>query len=314
MDRGPHDPHHHDRERARDAGRHRAGRRVGGRQSTSAAAVGVGPAGTQQVVVVVVPTEAPRRPDLARAALAERVRAAASVDVAAVLVVPALPVDKRHNSKIDRTRVGRVGGARARRRTDARAVKVLVTGATSLLGGAVARTAARPRRRRHRVPAPAERTRDARGPRRRRRPRAVEAAVAGADVVIHAAAKVAVVGPWSELRGDQHHRHREPARRGARASGRPVRLRVVAVGRPRGPFARRRAGRAGRPRPARATTTRAARRPAELLALAAGTGRLLGRRDPPAPRVGARATRNSSVASSTGPARAGWRSSAPARR
>lgn len=29
------------------------------------------------------------------------------VDVAAVLLVPALPVDKRHNSKIDRTRVAR---------------------------------------------------------------------------------------------------------------------------------------------------------------------------------------------------------------
>jgi hypothetical protein len=37
--------------------------------------------------------------------LAERVRAVASVDIAAVFVVPALPVDKRHNSKIDRSRV-----------------------------------------------------------------------------------------------------------------------------------------------------------------------------------------------------------------
>src|SRR5204863_9458973 len=72
-----------------------------------AAAVGVGPAGTQQVVVVVVPTERPRRPDLAPGALAERIRAVACVDVAAVFTVPALPVDKVHNSKIDRTRVGR---------------------------------------------------------------------------------------------------------------------------------------------------------------------------------------------------------------
>jgi len=70
-----------------------------------AAAVGAGPAGTQQVVVVVAPTERPRRPDLATGELAERVRAVAGVDLAAVLVVPALPVDKRHNSKIDRTRV-----------------------------------------------------------------------------------------------------------------------------------------------------------------------------------------------------------------
>jgi acyl-coenzyme A synthetase/AMP-(fatty) acid ligase len=70
-----------------------------------AAAVGVGPKGTQQVVVVVAPTEPPRRPDLAPVALAERVRAAVCIDIAAVFVVPALPVDKRHNSKVDRSRV-----------------------------------------------------------------------------------------------------------------------------------------------------------------------------------------------------------------
>ena len=71
-----------------------------------AAAVGVGPDGTQQVVVVVVPTDPPRRPDLAPYELAERVRRAAGVDVAAVFCVRRLPVDKRHNSKIDRIRVG----------------------------------------------------------------------------------------------------------------------------------------------------------------------------------------------------------------
>ena len=76
-----------------------------------AAAVGVGPSGTQQVVVVVVPAEPPARPDLAPRALAERVRAVVCVDIAAVFVVPALPVDKRHNSKIDRTRVGRWASA-----------------------------------------------------------------------------------------------------------------------------------------------------------------------------------------------------------
>jgi acyl-coenzyme A synthetase/AMP-(fatty) acid ligase len=76
-----------------------------------AAAVGVGPAGTQQVVVVVAPTRRPRRPDLAPRVLAERVRALACVDIAAVFVVPALPVDKRHNSKIDRTRVGKWASA-----------------------------------------------------------------------------------------------------------------------------------------------------------------------------------------------------------
>jgi acyl-CoA synthetase (AMP-forming)/AMP-acid ligase II len=76
---------------------------VGGVEA--AAAVGVGPLGTQQVVVVVVPADRPTRPDLAPEALAAGVRAVLDVDVAAVFVVPALPVDKRHNSKIDRTRV-----------------------------------------------------------------------------------------------------------------------------------------------------------------------------------------------------------------
>ena len=76
-----------------------------------AAAVGVGPAGTQQIVVVVVPSAAPRRADLAPIALVARVRAAVAVDVAAVFVVPALPVDKRHNSKVDRTRVSKWAGA-----------------------------------------------------------------------------------------------------------------------------------------------------------------------------------------------------------
>lgn len=76
-----------------------------------AAAVGVGPTGTQQVVVVVAPTQRPRRPDLAARELAERVRTVAGLDIAAVLVVPALPVDKRHNSKIDRTRVASWAGA-----------------------------------------------------------------------------------------------------------------------------------------------------------------------------------------------------------
>ena len=70
-----------------------------------AAAVGVGPPGTQQIVVVAVPLVPPRRARLAPAPLAPAVRAAVAVDIAAVLVVPRLPVDKRHNSKIDRTRV-----------------------------------------------------------------------------------------------------------------------------------------------------------------------------------------------------------------
>lgn len=73
-----------------------------------AAVVGVGPRGTQQVVVVAEKTAPRRRADLADEDLADRVRAkAGGVDVAAVLVVPSLPVDKRHNSKINRTRVAR---------------------------------------------------------------------------------------------------------------------------------------------------------------------------------------------------------------
>jgi acyl-coenzyme A synthetase/AMP-(fatty) acid ligase len=75
---------------------------------SGAAVVGVGPAGTQQVVVVVVTTPPVRRPRLADERLADRVRRESNgVDVAAVLVVPSLPVDKRHNSKIDRTRIAR---------------------------------------------------------------------------------------------------------------------------------------------------------------------------------------------------------------
>jgi olefin beta-lactone synthetase len=80
---------------------------------TRACTVGVGPRGTQQVVVVVEPLERPRRLGLAPAALASAVRDAVAAapavlhgqSVAAVLVTPQLPVDVRHNSKIDRTAV-----------------------------------------------------------------------------------------------------------------------------------------------------------------------------------------------------------------
>ncbi len=83
-----------------------------------AAAVGVGPAGCQQVVVVV---EAPEGDDgLAPHDVAAEVRRLALVPVAAVLTAKALPVDIRHNSKIDRTAVARwagelLAGRRARR-------------------------------------------------------------------------------------------------------------------------------------------------------------------------------------------------------
>jgi acyl-coenzyme A synthetase/AMP-(fatty) acid ligase/pimeloyl-ACP methyl ester carboxylesterase len=71
-----------------------------------AAAVGVGPTGTQQTVVVVVATGHTSGP-LADPELATVVRAAAGLPVAAVLVTDRLPVDIRHASKIDRTRVAR---------------------------------------------------------------------------------------------------------------------------------------------------------------------------------------------------------------
>ncbi|MDQ0745594.1 acyl-CoA synthetase (AMP-forming)/AMP-acid ligase II/pimeloyl-ACP methyl ester carboxylesterase [Clavibacter sp. B3I6] len=72
-----------------------------------AAAVGVGPAGVRQLVLVVETVPAARRVGLAEEALAAAVRAAVDLPVAAVLVVPVLPTDVRHNSKIDRARLGR---------------------------------------------------------------------------------------------------------------------------------------------------------------------------------------------------------------
>ncbi|MGB5381281.1 MAG: alpha/beta fold hydrolase [Acidimicrobiia bacterium] len=74
----------------------------------AAAVVGVGPPGTQHVVVVVTTIPRPKRAGLADETLADEVRARVpSTDIAAVLVAPVLPVDKRHNSKIDRTRIAR---------------------------------------------------------------------------------------------------------------------------------------------------------------------------------------------------------------
>jgi acyl-coenzyme A synthetase/AMP-(fatty) acid ligase len=71
-----------------------------------AAVVGVGPRGTAQIAVVVVLEDArEHRRVLAGTTLTAAVRRAAGVDVSAVLVVPSLPVDIRHQSKIDRARV-----------------------------------------------------------------------------------------------------------------------------------------------------------------------------------------------------------------
>jgi olefin beta-lactone synthetase len=73
-----------------------------------AAAVGVGPVGAQVPVIVLETGDSSRRV-LAEARIASSVRAEAArispLDIAAVLQVEALPVDRRHNSKIDRAAV-----------------------------------------------------------------------------------------------------------------------------------------------------------------------------------------------------------------
>jgi len=69
------------------------------------AVTGVGPPGCRQVVVVV---EQDGKAGLAGRDVDHLVREAlAPQAVAAVLTVPKLPVDRRHNSKIDRSRLGR---------------------------------------------------------------------------------------------------------------------------------------------------------------------------------------------------------------
>ena len=74
-------------------------------QVRRAAVVGIGPAGVQQAVAVVETVPGARRPGLAPEALTAAVRAASPVALAAVLVVPRMPTDVRHNSKIDRARL-----------------------------------------------------------------------------------------------------------------------------------------------------------------------------------------------------------------
>ena len=68
----------------------------------AAAAVGVGPTGTQQVVLVVQRSSDPDE-GLAPADIAHQARSVAGAPVAAVLQTRKLPTDIRHASKIDRT-------------------------------------------------------------------------------------------------------------------------------------------------------------------------------------------------------------------
>jgi len=66
------------------------------------AIVGVGPVGTQAVVAVVEPHDTTLKPGLAPTELTDAVRAATDIDIAAVLITDNVPVDIRHNSKINR--------------------------------------------------------------------------------------------------------------------------------------------------------------------------------------------------------------------
>ncbi|MGI9643176.1 MAG: AMP-binding protein, partial [Acidimicrobiia bacterium] len=74
---------------------------------SAAAAVGVGRAGDERLVAVVVPATSIKKARLAGTDLASRVRSAVDIDVVAVFEVPDLPVDKRHNAKVDRVRLRR---------------------------------------------------------------------------------------------------------------------------------------------------------------------------------------------------------------
>jgi olefin beta-lactone synthetase len=81
------------------------------------AAVGVGPAGAQQLVIVL--EDAGGATGLVESIRAAEVRALVDQPVASVLSLPQLPVDIRHNAKIDRTAVARwasdvLAGRRAR--------------------------------------------------------------------------------------------------------------------------------------------------------------------------------------------------------
>jgi acyl-coenzyme A synthetase/AMP-(fatty) acid ligase len=71
-----------------------------------AALVGIGPVGEQQLVAGIETVPPAFRVSLATPALASAVRGSTDLSLAAVLVVPHLPTDIRHNSKIDRVRLG----------------------------------------------------------------------------------------------------------------------------------------------------------------------------------------------------------------
>lgn len=80
-----------------------------------AAIVGVGPPGSQVVVAAVQLSENQsnsQTPSEASPALTEQIRqvVTASIDIAAVLIVKNMPVDRRHNSKVDRSAIAQWAG------------------------------------------------------------------------------------------------------------------------------------------------------------------------------------------------------------
>ena len=132
---------------------------------SDAAAVGVGPPGTQQLVVVVVPAGHIRHPDLADEALADRVRGRAGGEVAAVLTAPSLPVDKRHNSKIDRAQDRPVGSRVSWREAGWARYESPRDRSDQPAGPGRGDPSARTRGRGHRLPAETQRSRCFRAPR-----------------------------------------------------------------------------------------------------------------------------------------------------
>ncbi|WP_417218649.1 alpha/beta fold hydrolase [Arthrobacter sp.] len=80
-----------------------------------AAVVGVGPAGTQAVVVIVETDPRSRRPGLLDQETTHSVRSAVlqrtGIKVSAVLSIPDMPTDIRHNSKIDRSALSEWAGS-----------------------------------------------------------------------------------------------------------------------------------------------------------------------------------------------------------
>ena len=307
MGRGPAGPRDHGARRAGHAGRGRAaGRGARRRSPTAAPSSGSGPrghpAGASPWSCQRRAAAAPARPG--RLELPAVRAARRRCRVAAVLRRRAAA--GRHPARLeDRPGPGRpLGRPRAGRRArPGAAVKVLVTGASGMLGGAVA----------ERWPPAATTSRCCSAARRRcGLPEVLAdvadaapsgAAVAGQDAVVHLAAKVDVGavagvrrGPTSPAPATVVAACRRAGWPGSCTCPRPRSRTPAAAGRrARGP---------GRSRPAPAGHYARSKALAERFALAADaatTSRV--RRRPPAPGVGARATRSSSAASSPAPGR-----------